>query len=526
MKKTFSLTICIALFALLSCEKQPVDNINGQNNSTIVFNLSATHPGGADTKAAIKDDWEDGDAIFVFFSGATVPKYLKMTYDHTATPKWTSTEYSGDSATPGALSDISASGTMRAVFLPFGSTATVTNDGYGNYKFNTAACSYYLTATASYTMVGSEITGNFAMALPDGFMLFYYQDAAAADDMAELSVTDFHPTAIAGIAPSSLDITETQLVEGAAMTGFAYKGGYLFSGRYKAASWNTSTTFNLLISKGLALMEAQTATTSINPVAGNSRTVNITTLSSAGATDWAPSTKLMIEDLGLTAKWANRNLGATDADPCGDYYAWGELAPYYDDGYSQAPTGEMEGSGNDYKWKAGKTAGYDWASYSLANGAYNKLTKYCNNPDLGNGNYTDTRVVLEAEDDVAQQSGTLIGSGWRMPTIDDFIALNETKTNGALNWTWCDGSGTQYRGSTVKGWRIVNPYTNATLFLPAAGMRGGVSLSNVGSYGNYWSSSLYASDPSSARFFYFTSTGVSRSYYPRYNGLSVRPVRN
>ena len=516
MRKTLFLTICAAFFVLLSCEKQPVDNTGGQNNSPIVFNLSATHPGGADTKAAIKADWEDGDAIFVFFSGATVPNYLKMTYNSATTPKWTSTEYSGDTATPGALSGIPASGTMRAVYLPFGSNAAAINY-YGNFLFNIAACSYYFTATASYTMVGSEITGNFTMALPDGFMLFYYQDAAAADDMAELSVTDFLPTAIVGINPSSLDISEAQLSEGSAMTGFAYNGGYLFSGRYKTSSWNTTTTFDLLMSKGLAQMEAQTATTSINPVAGNSRTINITTLSAAGATNWTTSSKPMIVDLSLTVKWANRNLGATDTDLFGDYYAWGELAPYYQDGYSQEPTA---------LWRTGKTGGYVWGSYSLANGAQNKLTKYCNNSDLGNGGYTDSRVVLETEDDVAQQSAALIGSGWRMPTIDDFIALNETKTNGALNWTWCDGSGTQYRGSTVKGWRIVNPYTNATLFLPAAGMRGGVSLSNVGSYGNYWSSSLYASDPSSARFFYFTSTGVSRSYYPRYNGLSVRPVRD
>ena len=83
--------ICAALFAVMACQKQPVENPAVQGNTPIKFNLSATHP-GAGTKAAIKTGWENGDAIFVFFSGATVPKYLKMTYNGSA---WTSQEYDG-----------------------------------------------------------------------------------------------------------------------------------------------------------------------------------------------------------------------------------------------------------------------------------------------------------------------------------------------------------------------------------------------------------------------------------------------
>ena len=206
-------------------------------------------------------------------------------------------------------------------------------------------------------------------------------------------------------------------------------------------------------------------------------------------------------DLGLPSRllWATCNVGATKPEGLGDYFAWAEISP---------------------------KAIYSWENYEYCNAVSNQLTKYCNNPDLGNGNYTDTRVVLEAEDDVAQQSGTLIGSGWRMPTKDDFTELKDTRTNTTLSWTWCNGSDTRYRGSTVKGWRIVNDVTHATLFLPAAGFRSGQTLALAGSDGYYWSSSLKTDDPTRAWFFYFGSDGLGQSYYARYNGLSVRPVRN
>jgi len=55
---------------------------------------------------------------------------------------------------------------------------------------------------------------------------------------------------------------------------------------------------------------------------------------------------------------------------------------------------------------------YDWSTYKYANGAYNKLTKYCSKSDYGNG-YTDSRTTLERSDDAAYQNW---GSDWCMPT--------------------------------------------------------------------------------------------------------------
>lgn len=90
-----------------------------------------------------------------------------MTYNGSA---WTSQEYDGTEPTVGALSGIGTSGTMRAIYLPFGADATVVADG-DNFKFSKGTCSYYLTATQSYTVDNGSISGTFSMALPDGFML-------------------------------------------------------------------------------------------------------------------------------------------------------------------------------------------------------------------------------------------------------------------------------------------------------------------------------------------------------------------
>ena len=63
-----------------------------------------------------------------------------------------------------------------------------------------------------------------------------------------------------------------------------------------------------------------------------------------------------------------------------------------------------------------------------------------------------------------------------------------------------------------------------SIFIPAAGCRDVTGLGLVGIYGYYWSSSLCGYGPNYAWYLYFSSGIVSRSYYYRYLGQSVRPV--
>ena len=216
-------------------------------------------------------------------------------------------------------------------------------------------------------------------------------------------------------------------------------------------------------------------------------------------------------DLGLPSglKWATCNVGASKPEEYGDYFAWGDTVPYYS---SQDPL----------TWKEGKSAGYEWASYTWCKGSYATLTKYCSESTYGYNDFQDSKTTLDPEDDAARYQW---GGSWRMPTKGDIDELLATKDNTTdYTWTWCDGSTIKYASTDVKGWQIVRNSTGATLFLPAAGYRRDASLDYVGSYGLYRSSSLVTDFPYNAYFLHFFSGYVNWYYDYRFDGLSVRPV--
>lgn len=206
-----------------------------------------------------------------------------------------------------------------------------------------------------------------------------------------------------------------------------------------------------------------------------------------------------------TLYWAKSNLSVNglcaNPEDHGDYYAWGETEPYYS---NQDPL----------TWKNGKTAGYDWASYKWCKGVGYLLTRYC--PELLTEYWsgTDTPdnktefVDYNYADDAARAR---LGGKWRMPTDAEWTALQDNCT-----WTWTTQNG-------VNG-RLVTAPNGNSIFLPAAGDRGGASLYDAGSYGIYWSSSLDAGDPRFAWRVCFYSDDVGRWEGFRYGGMSVRPV--
>ena len=63
----------------------------------------------------------------------------------------------------------------------------------------------------------------------------------------------------------------------------------------------------------------------------------------------------------------------------------------------------------------------------------------------------------------------------------------------------------------------------SSVFLPAAGNRNGKSVNNVGSNGNYWSST--ANDSDNAWNLNFNGSDANMNNNNRYNGQSVRLVR-
>lgn len=228
--------ILFALTVLVSCGKEVIDEPeNGVVELTpISFDLSANHP---DMTKAVKSGWEAGDAIFVFFDNVAAPKHLKMSFDGS---EWTSAEYNGATATPGALGLKNGdTGNMRAVFLPFGSDATVSASGT-DFQFSKTYYAYYLTATLSFTVVDNKVSGAFYMLIPDDYVQFFVEDADAVDEACYLGTDAVIPVGVASISADGT-ITETSdktYVDD--MPGYVYDNGidpkgYIFTGKLNSS---------------------------------------------------------------------------------------------------------------------------------------------------------------------------------------------------------------------------------------------------------------------------------------------------
>ncbi len=170
-------------------------------------------------------------------------------------------------------------------------------------------------------------------------------------------------------------------------------------------------------------------------------------------------------DLGLPSglKWATCNVGASKPEEYGNYYAWGETST-----------------------KSSYT--YD-----------NSVTYGKNFSDIG-GNPAY---------DVARKEW---GSTWRLPTKAEFDELLNNCT-----WTWTTQNG-------INGYKVTSRKNGNSIFLPAAGWRGGTSLNGQGTYSYYWSSTPRESSSYYAFNLYFFSSLHRTDWSSRGDGRSVRPV--
>ena len=217
-------------------------------------------------------------------------------------------------------------------------------------------------------------------------------------------------------------------------------------------------------------------------------------------------------DMGNGLKWANMNVGATTVTGYGDYFAWGATRPYYvnHDAYGNEVTGH---------WIDGKTA-YNWANYPFiqsGQSSWEYITKYTfadgqtdgiwYSGDTFIGDNKESFADYGYADDAARQNW---GGGWRTPTDSEWYWLSDNCT-----WTWTTQGG-------VNGMRVTSKLNGNQIFLPAAGYRKDDGLTDAGSYGYYWCSSLCESD--FARLMLFYSSGVSSFNDNRFHGQSIRPV--
>ncbi|MCQ2375387.1 MAG: hypothetical protein MJ069_05775 [Salinivirgaceae bacterium] len=223
-------------------------------------------------------------------------------------------------------------------------------------------------------------------------------------------------------------------------------------------------------------------------------------------------------DLGLTSGtlWATCNIGATNPEDYGNYYAWGETET---------------------------KSNYDWSTYKymdLSKDSWQGCTKYtfADGQTEGvwydsDGNFIgDNKTELDDADDVAVQ---LWGGSWKMPT-----KAQQDELRNECYWVWTN----TYNGKSVNGYIVYkaksesdkgvkitsgntpssnyNVATDAHIFLPADGFRCGTRL--LGNDGYYWSRSLGANNSRSAYGMDFSSDNVWDGSYNRSDGFSVRAV--
>ena len=177
-------------------------------------------------------------------------------------------------------------------------------------------------------------------------------------------------------------------------------------------------------------------------------------------------------DLGLRTKWADKNVGATTPEDCGDYYALGEIM---------------------------KKKEYTWDTYEHCD----KSSGRCD--DLGS-------CISQTDYDVAH---TNLDVKWQMPTRDQ---IEELLDNCTSEWTTLNG---------VSGIKLTGPNGNS-IFLPAAGYNYDFDIHYLGAHGYYWSGTLdtdekngVSADACSLEFYNGYMAATSHS---RYLGFSIRPV--
>ena len=196
-------------------------------------------------------------------------------------------------------------------------------------------------------------------------------------------------------------------------------------------------------------------------------------------------------DLGLSVKWATCNIGGTMPGDYGDYFAWGETEPYYEDLQSLT-------------WKTNRERGYDWASYQWCNHTDNTMTKYCND---------DNKTTLESSEDAATANW---GGSWRTPTKEEWEELKQ----------WCYSSTIEYPSS-----EMFHDYSEGILFTSINGNSIFLPFSEYykekgkgeNSYSPYWSSSLHTTEHKAWSINMGWGAGIL-SECDRCYGLPVRPV--
>ncbi|MBO6168575.1 MAG: hypothetical protein J6O51_01240 [Bacteroidales bacterium] len=454
--RKFILYLITASAALVSCGKEIA--LEQEKPADVVFNLDAIHPDGLVSKA-VKTGWEPGDVIFVIISGDS------RSYDSGCLEmKWDGTQWDYSFKFALELQE-GEEGTMRAIYLPFDSDASIEKVDYSynkpDFKFVNIACSYYLTDQQPYQVKDGSISGTFNMQVPEGYVQFFLDNQfVMSTDEVELREPHLTPQYIEKVEGEGVIHTKT-LAHGAPLPGYIYdkadktgsdSRGWLFSGILAEDARGKSIDYHFTRLDG----EWYAGNYYIQDFAGKTLYTDAThgRAIKLPSSHWASLYEYRPIDIGCDVNgrriyWCSRNIGATSSLPIED-----------------TDEARKAARGNFYN---------NWG---------------------------------EAEEAVKG----MFGPQWRLPTKDEWETLRSTS-----NSTWTkDDTKNGYIISSRKGFP-------AELFFPFAGwITDSGSQTEVGAVGLYWSSTPSGSER--AYYARFRSGFIDTSTLGRANKLSVRAV--
>ena len=464
MKKVFG--FAALLLALAACNKIETGNQPAENTDGIPFSATVSLGDNAATKAlaesgnTITATWAEGEKVALIHNGVS--------------DEMTVSSVSGGSATiTGTITATPANGDPVTIIYPSsaadGTTGNIKADllyaQNGLLTGEGSIAEKYDARKGSGTLkVDGTATLDGSVSLTNQFAIFKF------------TVRGADGTTVISAKPLTITIgTQDYVITPAAATDVLYA----------------------------ALPAVSDEKVSFDATDGSDRTYTCAKLSvSFAAGSYYQSTLKMREyvDLGIVVggkkiKWATCNVGAANPQDYGDYFAWGETSGY--------DSGKTTFKWDNYKWMQSGQSNYQYITkYTVADEQTDGIWYD------GGGNFIgENKTVLDFEDDAARANW---GGSWRMPTNTEMEALL------ALSKEW----GT-YKG--FYGYKFTGSH-GKTLFLPAAGYRYGPYLSNAGSYGYYWSSSLNEDYSDFAWYVYFTLGDAKSNKNDRYFGRSVRPV--
>ena len=474
MKKINSILMILAAAAgFTNCTKaELVDNKEAGNGGTVVYATT-----DAATKTTLANDynvlWSTGDQI----------KFVK---DDTPATTYTFTLSEGGGTTSGTFTGDTPADGEYTVYYP--ATYDGSNWPAQTYVSETDISGAPMKATATVGSDGS--VSDIAFANEGGILRYTVKGSKTIKSINVKS-------------GSTLDVTLDCGTSGVALTA----EGTVFNialpaGEYSNATLTFTATDNTLATKMASSFKV------------TKNVVSLAIFEASALSFVAPPAPDGFVDLGVTDAngkplyWKECNLGATNAWDSGDYFAWGEIAPYYTTtgGWPATPA-----------WNTGKDNGYAWQSY------------------CGNSSFVEwstppydasTKILLPAYD-----AATVVKSSWRTPTTEEFQSLKDN-----CYWEWTE----DYNGTGVKGAIVYKAkaagdkgkyggqtgYTTSDthIFLPAAGYGNNTWRSWLNGEGAYWSSSLFSGQNAYCLYFYSSKINPQYNEHTRYGGFSVRPV--